>query len=288
MQSKYLSLMVGLVLLCSYGCTENPIGEDAITGGARQIRGQVRLSNDLSPENVYVWLEGFNLGTRTDAQGNFQLTLPIMGSQGNSNGVSGAFNIFYFLENFRLERTPVFVRDGTFLYSVGEVNSEGRLNRPKFLSRKLEVETRVQPESASISALRASKALLRIDVYLQAVNNSVIVFFPGIVGDTRGPLFFRNMATDEIFIKPSAVVELVQSAVDTIDSAPARRTMIIELTPDLLPPGKYEVLPYLLVRDVSVPPQLIESLGLDVESLGPEYLYLPMKREGNRFFTMMP
>lgn len=289
MPAKKMNMAPLLFLLVYFlCCTENPIGEDEIAAGKRHIRGQVRLSNNLSPEEVYVWLEGFNIATRTDAEGRFEFTLPVNSSYGNSGGIDGAFNLYYFLANFNLATTEVLVRNGEFLYGYGEINSLGELNQPKFLSRRLEVETKVRPESASITLLQASSALLRIDVILQAINDSVVVYFPGIVGDTRGPLLFRNTQTNETFIRRSRIAAFVPHEVDTIDSSPAFRTMVVELTPDLLPPAEYEVIPYLLVQDSEVPPQLIESLGNRVETLSPEYLSLPMKREGSRFFTMRP
>jgi len=281
----YQALWFICALVWFYGCSENSIGDYEINGGQKQIQGQVRLSNNLSPENVYVWLEGFDMGTRTDGQGNFRFILPTAAS---SNGVTGAFELYYFLANFYLETSEVFVRDGNFLYSLGEINSEGRLNQPKFLSRRLRIETRVQPESISIQSLGTSTTSLQVDVFLQAITDSVIVFFPGVIQGIRGPLLFRNIERDETLIKESIPTEFVESALDTIDSSIVRRTMNIKLTPKFLPVGEYEVIPYILIQDIEVPQRLIESLGNNVEALSQQYPSLPMKREGDRFLTITP
>lgn len=271
-----------------YGCAKNPFGGNEISLENRQIRGKVRLSNNMKPKGVYVWLEGFNIGTRTDEQGNFQITLPQPESQGNPRGVTGAFNIYYFVANFNLDSTRVFTQNGFFVYDQGEINSNGELNNPKFLFQNLSITTSITPSSVSSvdfeSVGDGGAFIVRVDVTLQAIVDTVVVFFPALVNDTYGPLIFRDIDTDEIFILPSAISGLVESDLDTIDSVPITRTMAVKMTPADLPEGEYEVIPYLLLKSQGVPHLLIESLGENVEALGRSYLNMPFRREGDRRF----
>jgi len=129
-----------------------------------------------------------------------------------------------------------------------------------------------------------SDFLLRVDVTLQTVKDSTVVFFPGLLNDTFGPLIYRNIDSNKITILGSTVVTFVQSDLDTIDTAPVIRTMVVPLFPGDLLPGEYEIIPYLLVKNEEIPESLIDSLGEDVEELGPDYLFIPMIREGNERF----
>jgi len=286
--SKFLNLSRILLIAClGYGCTENPIGDNEITFGNRQITGTVQLSNNGVADNVYVWLEGFDLGTRTDEQGKFQLVLPLPSAQGTASGVSGAFLLYYYVSNFQLATTQVFTQNGFFVYSTDEINADGELIQPKFLIQKLIIDTRVQPSSYSNAEVATTPSLLRIDVRLQAINDSVAVFFPGLVGSTFGPLIFRNVESNEVTVSSSAVSGLVTSPRDTITVEPTIRTMSIRLGSDNFSPGTYEVIPYVLVEDGGVPNGLFNSLGSRVLEFGPDYLLLPIVREGEeRFVTV--
>jgi hypothetical protein len=284
---QWIYLFLSLYLINYLGCTGNPVTEHEIVLPNRQIRGSVRLSDNLSNEGVYVWLEGFNIGTRTDSQGKFQITLP---SQGSPGGITGAFNLFYYVANFVLASTPVFIQNGEFVYSIGEIDSRGELSSPKFLLQNLFIETRVNPSSVSLSDLSEAGdqfVIVRVDVILQAPVDSVIVFFPGLVNDTFGPLIFRNVNNGEISILESTITELVFSDLDTIDAVPTTRIMALKLGRNDLLPGEYEIIPYLLVKEKGVPPLLIASLGERVEELGPNYLNIPFRRLGdNRFLKI--
>ena len=150
---KAKEILIIFLLLSTFiffACTGNPFSDDEISPGNRQISGKVEVSGNQNPEGVYVWLEGFNIGTRTDEQGCFQLTLPMPASQGGSaEGVAGAFNLYYYVANFNLESTRVLTRNGSFVYSQGDINSKGELNNPKFLFQNLQIRTRVTPSSLS-------------------------------------------------------------------------------------------------------------------------------------------
>lgn len=278
----------GLLLFLVWGCTSSPVGEQTIDGGNNSIQGTVQLSNNLAPDDVYVWLEGFNLGTRTDEQGNFQFILPPSAAQGNADGVTGAFNLYFFVENFLLRHTEVFTRKGSFVYSTDTVDEEGRLRSPMFMVRRLKTTVALTPAEFSNRNLATTRALLRVDVELSTETDTVVVFFPGLANDIFGPLLFRNIDTGEITVRSSQIAGLVNSAIDTVTNRqPIQRTMVLEVMPDEFEPGQYEVIPYLLVKDQVIPGGLLKSIGENIETFGPNYLRLPFKREGdNRVVTI--
>ena len=59
--------------------------------------------------------------------------------------------------------------------------------------------------------------------------------------------------------------------------------MTFNLILNPLPPGKYEVIPYLFISHETIPEGLIESIGSNVKKLHPDYLKIPFKRVGGEF-----
>lgn len=277
-------LVIGYLGLVA--CETNPVGGSTdIAAPRRRLLGEVRLDARMPPAGVYVWLEGFDLGQKTAADGRFEFVLPAPLAQSGGRGVSGAFNIYYFMANFRLAVTPVQVINGDIVYSTDQIDADGEIRIPKTLSQRLRIGTSMQPFSVRNSDIKVTSGrtdfLVRVDVTLQAVRDSVIVFFPRKVGHTFSPLLFRNVATNKIKIFGSTIAGFGASDIETVDRVPLVRTMVVPLFPDDLEPGEYEIIPYLLIQDQEVPGALIESLGLDVLMLGESYINLPMLRQAD-------
>lgn len=269
--------------LGQFGCTSNPVGENNISPQNLMVRGSVILSDNLNKDGVYIWMDGFNLSTRTDTNGAFELTLP---GPAGSSGITGAFNIYYYLANFILAKTEVFTRNGEFIYAIGEIDSKGELIAPKFLQQSLQIITTVQPTSVSLNNL-GDAVNLRVEVILQSFVDSVIVYFPQKVEELTSPLIFRNTSSNEIVILNSIVSDSAVADLDTIKATPTVRVLTVPLEANSLVPGQYEIIPFLLIKDESAPVELLESLGPAAQELGPGYLDLPFRRQGvNRFLTV--
>lgn len=276
---------VSIVLLISLnfitGCLSNPFGNEDIDSGKRKIAGQVRLSGGFDPDGVYVWLEGMNIGTRTDSSGNFTLTLPTPASQNSSGGVSGIFNVFFYMANYNLVTKPVAVRDGSFIYSNGELNSKGEFQSDIFLTRALDIDVALVPDTADIT----NGLLVRTIVTLQAIQREIRVFFPLKVGDYLAPVLFRNKDTGELFVLSSVIAGLeggpgVDSDHLTIDVRPRVREFVTSIEPKEISLGRYEVIPYLFVENDAVPDELIESIIANMDEIDADYLKFPIKRTG--------
>jgi len=155
-------------------CTKNPFGSDEITPGNREISGKVVLSDDFNAEGVYIWLEGFDIGARSDANGEFKVSLPPAAAQGTPSGVTGSFNLYFYLANYGLKSITVVTRNGEFLFSQGEINKDGELNQPKELEKFLDINTVVEPASISTSY----SGVVSVDVHLVTpLNDSATVVF---------------------------------------------------------------------------------------------------------------
>ncbi len=269
------------------GCTGNPLGGgDRIAPPKRQIRGQVQLLGDAAvrPNDVYVWLEGFNLGTRTDETGRFQVTLPPPATQNVAGGVSGFFRLYYYVANYDLEVTDLALENGELLLPKGELNESGELRQPKKLVPFLRIETSVTPSSLTYAEFDSSQAVLTVRFTLEALDDTVSVFFPTQAEAVNLPVLFREVNTGRMFILEGVPsVNEIQPRQVLSRAVPRKREVFVVLSPGVLSPGDYEVLPYLLPNHEPVPADLLRSLGEDVTALGPRYLELPMKRLGGAF-----
>ena len=267
---------LGSMLLLS--CTGNPVGDSEISNPSLQISGQVQLESGLNRGGVFVWLDGFEIGARTDNDGNFQITLPPTSVQSAAGGVDGAFNLYYYLANFRLVTTQVFTKNGRLIVPNGELDDQGSLRQAKFLARFLKIVTIVQPASFEANI----GADLHLQVVLQAVRpqDSIRVFYPKRLNGFDNPLLFRNLETGEVTMLEASTSDTVNTDFMIVSSTPTIRELFLNLKSGRLSAGRYEVVPYMLVRHEAVPSGLIADLGDEVEVLGPNYLLVPFRREG--------
>ncbi len=255
-------------------CTSNPIGDEKIEAtNNRTLTGRITLNDRARPDDVYVWLEGTNLGTRTDSTGNFQLTLPPPSDNGTPiNG--GAFDLYFYLANYKVKRARVIVQNGVFAFAQGDLDASGRLLELAPLVKLLTIRSFAFPNTVS------SQYVGPIDILanLQATFDSVTVVLPKVIGGILGGVLLRNKATGGLIVHvtdPGADTRVVAR----IGGEGRSWRLIINMTRGLIPVGRYEIIPYILVEQEGVPQQLLQSLGPNVEDLSPDFLKIPFKRE---------
>jgi hypothetical protein len=258
------------------GCTRNPFGGDDVSSGHREISGVVQLHDGSSPEGVYVWLEGLDVGTYTNEKGEFTISLPAKSGQGPSSGLNGVFNVYYYLANYDLDSTQVVVRDGEFLYSRGDINKDGGLTAPKVLTRFLRITTLVEPSKAPATY----SDRIEVQVTLEAASaDSATVIVPRSIGGLLGAILVKRTDSQEVFVY-EAVPGAQGNLIVQVGASPRTLRMTFNFTLVPLPPGTYEVVPYLLIAHQTIPRTLMQSIGSNVEILGPGYLNIPFRRQG--------
>lgn len=261
-------------------CTKNPFGSDEITPGNREISGKVALSDGFNAEGVYMWLEGFDIGTRTNENGEFKVTLPPPAAQGTPSGVTGSFNLYFYLANYGLKSTTVVTRNGEFLFSQGEINKDGELNQPKELEKFLDINTIVEPASISTSY----SGVVSVDVHLVTpLNDSATVVFPATFGRPLGTAILKHLDTGQLFSfqslkgNPNQTAYIIGSVEQIIE-----KDFDIGGAGGVLPVGEYEVIPHILIRHEEIPTALLQSLGQNFLEPGADYLNIPIRREGGQ------
>ena len=289
MRKRQLNLFY-LILIASFflsGCTENVLDNQSISSSRNQITGTVKLNARKNAEGIYVWLEGLNIGQKTNENGEFKIEIPPFRLQEDRAGLTGVFNLYYYSANFNLESTKLFFRDGSLASQQDVINDNGELLKPQVVLQNLKIKTLAVPESVSLAEvaqaeLRREFIVVILKVTLQALLGSLTVEFPTAVENLIGPIMFRNVNTNEVFILQSRIAGLSFDNFLMLGEEPVSRFLIIELQSHYLPKGEYEIIPYLLINR-SLPEGLLESLGENVEEFGPNYLKMPILRETSRF-----
>ena len=277
-RSKYsidlLILSIFLVMLC--GCTEFPFGHDVVAYGNRQVRGRITLSDGSSPVGVYVWLEGLNISTYTDEQGRFSLILPSSESRQISGNVNSILNLYFYLANYRLATAEVVVHDGTFLPSYGDVDEKGEIYHNISLRKLLHIVTVVEPDSITTDFVGS----LSVQLILRAVFDSVMVIFPKIIGGHSGLIFLRRLQTSDVFVDLPDISDNIQ-LIEKIGPEPRSWSMVFNIDRGSLPHGRYEIIPFLFVKQENVPEELLTSIEPNYGEVGLGYLRIPFKRNSN-------
>jgi len=266
------------VIVTLFSCTKTPFGDEDISAGAGQVSGVVQLYDGSSAENVYVWLEGFAIGSYTDSNGFFTLTLPPKSSHGTSSGVSGTFKLYFYLANYLLKSAQVVVQENEFVYSKGDINKDGKIYEPIVLRRFLRIQTEVSP--ASVKANNTNP--IAVEVTLTATIDSATVVIPKSVGGMLGAVLIKKIDTSEVQIYQSAAGAITQEVI-LVGLVSKKVGMGFDLMQKPLATGKYKVIPYLFIAHEKLPAGLMDSLLPEVETLNSNYLKLPFNREGGDF-----
>ncbi|MEE9166514.1 MAG: hypothetical protein V3U24_03495 [Candidatus Neomarinimicrobiota bacterium] len=186
------------------------------------------------------------------------------------------FYLHYYVANYRLDSSKVVILNGEVARSAGDINGRGELNDVKYLSRILDITTDVSPQgipedykkpvTVKVSLKATSRPLFVKS--LKRVQNRVLKRTGLIILD-EDDNFLRAMDFDPNWRLARERVTLEQKVWNIIFLWSACD----------LPKGTYKVIPYLLVQQENVPPELIESLGSEAEKLGQGYLRMPFKRD---------
>jgi hypothetical protein len=264
------------------GCTDNPFEDGStVQSSQRRISGTVRLSDRADHGGAYIWLEGFDLSTVSRMDGTFSLTLPVPSAQSTPGGNEGAFRLFAFLGNYRLQSVRTAVHRGTFSLPSTEVDEAGAIRSEVFLQQLFSITTTLSRNRIEADSAR----LLSLTVTLKSPVPPVEVYFPRMVDGIEGPLLLHNLGTGEIHVFRSTVTGVEVSDYVELGPVAYSRSMLLMIPKERLKAGEYEVIPYLLPRNANVPLPLLASLGTNVSAPGKNYAFYPFIRDGGRLIV---
>jgi hypothetical protein len=272
------SCMILVPLALIWQCTQNPFSGDA-TIFSGNIRGQITLNDGQSAENVYVWLNGVGVGTRTDSKGGFNLSIPAAGKQ-PGGGVNGEFALYFFVSNYRPDSTKIVFRNGNVVFGQAGLDENGFLTRAIKLQNYLKIDATF--DTASVQFGEARNVLMYL--HLEAIDSTVMIrgyfskpAFRGDVAFTAG--FLKIGTTVKQLVRSDKVYQYANFQVGTDGTSVL--PVPIDLSAGELSEGDYEVAPFLFIQHPELPTGLVKSLGSRCQDFHQDYLSVPVKIRGN-------
>jgi hypothetical protein len=274
--------MLTSLLLTS--CTDNPFESDSsITGAARSIEGVVQLSGTNDHSGVHVWMEGIDIATTTDVDGNFTFTLPPPSAQNSSGGVEGVFRLYTFMGNYRLQNVRTAVHDGAFVLPNSEIDENGNLLEVLHMQELFSIQT-----TLDLTRIEAdSPRFIVVQVKLQSDVPPVEAYFPRMYAGIEGPVLLYNIRTGAVEIYSTTVTGVEITDNIQIGPVPYFRTLLLNIPKYALRAGEYEIIPYILPKSQYLPPMLLLSLGEEVGAMSENYVFYPFRRE-RAILTVVP
>jgi len=277
---KKLGQIFALVFILSLFCTHNPLENDKIEIKEKQISGKVELSDRTKPDHVFIWLEGFDIATESDNNGKFELSLPNAVYFGGRT--SGSFKLFFYVANYDLDSADIVMQNGELELSHGDINDRGELKSTRYLTKKLNIQMNITPNSVPENF----SGNISIELILQATEDTVIVQYPDNAAGPLSVFYFNNSDPENNFVKMNAnnsPALNTASVYDTITVVHKYWMSGFEFTPNFLAVGFYEIIPYFFIEQNCIPEKLLKNIGVDLEKPTNNFVKIPAKRDGGNF-----
>ena len=291
------SLRLSILTVFIIACTNNPFFDDKVSADHElNVSGTIKLNDGSTPDNIYVWLEGFDVSTRTDKKGHFKLTLPSPQLQAGG-GLTGVYKIYYYIGNYKYASSSVLVRNGRFEYGSKDLDKKGKIVKTITLRKILDIQTIINSKNYSLpdtilnpnfpdtvnnsedSLLIVLNDLeLRITIILTNLTGGVKVQSYMAEENTAACAIFRKKDDPEYkshFIFGKFYTGLSSQEINTV----TKWQLDIDWYELTLEPGEYVVRPFLNVLQDGLPENLLNSFGERANIANVEYLYVPYKIE---------
>ena len=269
-----------LLAIFLIACTGNNIFNDKIAGtDGTNLSGKVLLDKDSSPDNIFVWLGILNLGSYTDAKGNFELQLPPPESQ-PAKGVTGRYPLFYYMANYQIDSSTVELLNGKFLYTKADIDENGRIRKTVTLTRLVSIIASVTPNRFP----QDTSAWIRVDLVVTSDYLPVTVKTFKYQKDCT---MFTNIFFKRLDDPLKKITFYRRSTLEREEQIEGRTEWYMAIHTDSvrLHAGYYELIPYIKILQENIPQGLLACAGEDPVFTDSTYLNIPCKRQ-NTFVTI--
>ncbi len=268
----FIILLSGLLLQC----TENPFFKDKIVFNERQtISGNLGLELSADQSGILVYLESFEIFTETDIDGNFTIKIPPAHQQ-PGDGLTGLFNIYYYVANYKIESSTVLISNGEFVFDIIDLNPQGEINRKIILNKLLDVSTNVKP----ITINHDYNGNLEVGLTLSNRVDSVIVSTFRVKKHGFGSVYFKS--SDNVYLLESMNSKLSSLVIKEQTELSMRINW--DLEKDSISVGNYDVIPFLQVYQEGIPDKMLKYIGENSQLFHLDFLNMPYRRSSNSLF----
>jgi len=269
-------------------CTDNPFFEDTdFLSDKLIIKGTIELDQSDDPGGVYVWLEGLNVSTHTNSDGQFELHLDSPSAlAGGATAWNGEYLLYYYLANYDITTSSILIRNGKVEFGKRDVDNSGNINKKIILTELLGIKTTISPCSTKTNSIFKQKVELAFIYHGEAVR--IQTYIP--LDASSGCVIFRrldNVQTLSKFVLASRNdlnrVFIRDSDVWNMQLGDTNEMGIKNMDPIPIESGLYQVVPFILIEQEEVPEELLESISPHYNTFSAEYLKIPFKWDVDTF-----
>ncbi len=292
---KKYTLLISIILI---GCLENPFSKTNISeDGSRLITGRVIVAGEQDPSGVFVWLEELNLQTWTDSKGEFKIKLPVRSSSTPGGGTTGYMNIYYYISNYGIRKSQVFVFDGAFKYSEADLNESGQIKETIVLEKIVDISISITKpipiEIYKVGAIGKTNQNQHIHTNapypVQLLSNDSIQIHLECISLTKDPIIIASIEDSDnflmaMFFKPvtnqnNALLTISEKGIlknNFVYDRFLRDSKSIMINEINFSAGLYEVHPFLIIKQ-DIPQGLIETFSENASKVHEDYFTIPMR-----------
>lgn len=269
---KLLFLLFSITLVIST-CTYNPFYSEDAAKDFHLVRGKVLLEDGDSHNNVYVWLEELNLSTRTDSKGEFSLGIP---RTDNLKGYNNNLKLYYYVGNYAIQLSNVLVVDGAFEYGKFDINSDGIIKETIYLRKLIDIKTTTSPQTITENY----DGSMNIEVVVTNLDTNIQVFNQMTRDRVLSGFIFREINLSHANATRFQLNGIGYFSHQIVEPVTWKGSFNWQLK--LLPPGKYEVYPFIFVPQDEIPDELLDSFGVNADRFTEAYLKVPFKHRSDQ------
>lgn len=270
---NFIKIFASICWILVYSCTSNPLSDkDEIQDSKRTITGIVELDDQLNFENIYVWLESFDIGTFTNEHGSFALSLPSPQSQ-PGGGVTGVYKLYFYVVNYSIKNVDVAINKGEFLFGEASIDNNGKIDSKIKLDKLLNVSTSVSPNYFKADFIDSIYITIRLTAVDPPVNISTFIDKDGLVTGYYVRHHEIKYDLTDSYLLTNAHVGSIEIGATTVISTSSYLYHRCEL-----PKGIYEIIPFIWVDQPGVPVELINNFAPYPVKLNKEYFDFPFRR----------
>lgn len=271
-QGRITIYLGGVFIFLIFSCTSNPFFKEKIDEDIRDTLTGTVIFNEGSTDNsgVLVYLDGYELFTESDSNGNFSFTLPNKLRQ-PGEGLTGIHNIYFYIANYELTYYPVSVLNGQFVYGSNNINTKGELSKKVTLSKLLSINTTIEPKVIDESF----RGIISVKMELDNEIDSVTVLMHQVQK--------TNFAS--IFLTKDNTTHLIKNEPSTLNAVliTERQEYIMDFEwgdeQAQFADGDYNIVPYIVIQqEQGIPSKILQYYNLKGVEYKPNYLRLPYTR----------
>ena len=269
------------ILKLLLSCTSNPFWDDPGTVEL-VLSGNISTDNNNMDVPISVYLETFDIYTRTDQDGDFSIS--IQNTQSTDGAVSGSLKIYFFIYNYQLDSAVVNFVNGRLSNNQSDFSSDGVLVKPvqlrKILSGELNFEFLengfFDKETLAVVFDVDIHTKVDIDLYKYIWTEDTLDFYSGLI--------FHNLNNDTTILYRFSGYDdsgnIVNDQLRKLSFEENEQTQwqyLIQTDQLYLSTGQYKIVPYFFIQHDFIPQGMIDKMGGDqIFSFSNEYLMVPI------------